>query len=657
VSEYDVYVERALATAVPLRSDRRPAWDDVVRRTGLAASETTASRRSYGRAFALVVAVFAVAGALAAVPATREGLAAVGRDAFDGLSSWLGREPGQPASAREQEGFEKRNAAAYAEFPAGTQLRLLKRVRVAGRTYSLLGFRSHASLCLRLVNAARPAKVGANQCVTLRELQRSSAPALVAADAFFRAADNSVDGLFGFADDTVFRVEARRSRGDRTLVAVANNAFVVLRARRAGTVRDHPPYDPIVQVAAIKQDGRRVAVPYLANGMVDYTQASFVPSYLSFQRVAPADLPGPDAAVARFTGGTISWLDQREKRGQPWTPHFPRERYGIGTPVFSRAIQPDPADPLRVGVFVTRVAHQSRLPRTKPGTLVLCTTELRPLRGAAGYECGGRGKPWFGKGQPLMTSSYGLGQITQRVGLAADQVAAINVFLASGRVVPAALRDNVFSFSVPTAQLPAKIVAYDSRHRPMWANVLYGPPKPTPCPPARPVTPSTSRAFERIDLGKLTINGKNLFGHSPADVRAALGSPARVQPNSAMNGHAQPTYYYGYSAPRRATPIVQFGWRQHRVRALSFTYNNVNVVDAHLGAILRLQPEALQQKIQARYGTKYKLETPYGSSPGFLGYVNGCTGSFTTRDGVVRISFGIDPRAGARPTLSLSHGY
>jgi hypothetical protein len=35
-------------------------------------------------------------------------------------------------------------------------------------------------------------------------------------------------------------------------------------------------------------------------------------------------------------------------------------------------------------------------------------------------------------------------------------------YLASGRVVPAALKDNAFSFSAPTGQFPAKLVAYDS---------------------------------------------------------------------------------------------------------------------------------------------------------------------------------------------------
>jgi hypothetical protein len=655
MNESDAHVERALAAAVPLRPDRKPAWDDVVRRAEVSTPPRLLWRRPHRRALVFALVLCAVAGAAAAVPATRDGLAAVGRDAFDGLSSWLGREPGQPASAREQAGFDKRNAASYAEFPAGTKLRLLTRVRAGGRTYSLLGFRSHSSLCLRLVNASRPATPGANQCVTIRELERSPAPVSVAAGAFFRAADMNVDGIFGFADDTVARVEVKRQRGDRASVPAANNAFVVLRARRAGTVRDHPPYDPIVQVRAIKRDGARVAVPYIASGMVDYTHAPSVPSYLRWQRIGPADLPGPTAPAAPFTGGTIGWLDHREPRGQPWKPSFKHERYGIGTKLFSRAIQPDPADPLRIGVFLVRVGKQSRVARTiRPGSLVLCQSELRPLGGGTGYGCG-RGKPWFRKGQPLTMSYQGPDQMTQIVGLAADQVSAINVFLASGRVVPAALKDNAFSFSAPTAQFPAKVVAYDGRRRPIWITVLNGAPKPTPCPPARPAPLQPARAYERIDLADLTINGQSLFGRSPAEVRSALGPPARIQTRSVMNSHGEPTYYYGATTQQAAPLIVQFGWRQHRIRAISFTYNNTNVADAHLGSILRVQPEALQQKIRARYGPKYKLETPYGSVP--EAFAGGCSAAFTTRDGVVRISFGINPRAGARPTLSLSHGY
>ena len=100
-----------------------------------------------------------------------------------GLSSWLRGEPGEPASAGEQAGFSERNAASYASFPADTTLRLLRRETVGGKTLSLLGFRNSSSLCLRLIRADLPAGRGENQCVTLRELERYPAPALVAARA------------------------------------------------------------------------------------------------------------------------------------------------------------------------------------------------------------------------------------------------------------------------------------------------------------------------------------------------------------------------------------------------------------------------------------------------------------------------------------------
>jgi hypothetical protein len=406
--------------------------------------------------------------------------------------------------------------------------------------------------------------------------------------------------------------------------------------------------------------------------MVDYTNGPLaVPSYTKFPHITASDLPGPTKVDTPFAGGTIRWLDRHEKRGEPWQPATGRGQTVLlaGDRLLSRAVQPDPADPLRVGIQLIRVGSNPRFPprvtHFKPGSIALCQTEILPLtgRGGGGVGCT-HGKPWFRKGQPLSMSGYGPDQITQWTGLAADEVGAINVFLASGRVIPAALRDNAFFFSAPTSQLPAKIVAYDHERRPIWISVMGGAPRPTPCPPARPAPETRPAPYERVDLAARTINGHRLFGESPARIRAALGKPDYVRHFSVSNGHREPTYFYGLKHPipparrpfiteRTADLAVRFGWRQHRIRALSFAYRDANVVDARLKSLLRLQPEQLERRMRSAYRSEYELETGYGSIPAFVG----CTAVFVGRDTSIRLSFGIDPRAGGVPFLIFSHGY
>jgi hypothetical protein len=191
---------------------------------------------------------------------------------------------------------------------------------------------------------------------------------------------------------------------------------------------------------------------------------------------------------------------------------------------------------------------------------------------------------------------------------------------------------------------------------------MGGAPRTTPCPPAR-LAPGTRPApYERIDLAARKVNGRRLFGESPGTVSAALGKPDYVRYFSSMNGHREPTFFYGLHVPKRgirfvnerhADLAVTFGWRQHRIRALSFAYRNTNVHDARLGSLLRVDPERLERQIRSNYGSRYELQTAYGSVPEFVG----CGGAFVSRDKSVSLFFGIDPRAGAVPFLTLRHGY
>jgi hypothetical protein len=101
-------------------------------------------------------------------------------------------------------------------------------------------------------------------------------------------------------------------------------------------------------------------------------------------------------------------------------------------------------------------------------------------------------------------------QITEFAGAVADGVTSIKLYLASGRVIPAALRDNAYTVAGPTAQFPAKLVAFDAKGRVVGLQVLGGPARATPCPPlsvwSAARLPAT-HPYQRLDLGSLTVNG------------------------------------------------------------------------------------------------------------------------------------------------------
>jgi hypothetical protein len=530
---------------------------------------------------------------------------------------------------------------------------------VGGHTLSLLGFRNSSSLCLRLIRTDLPAGRGENQCVTLRELERSPAPALVAAQAWFRFGDaaTTADGVFGFADDTVRAVEVRRARSGWTRVPVASNVFLAMQGRPSGSVKNPPPFDPIVQVRALTREGGRVRVPFVAADSGVYAAGlPRVPSYLKAPSTRPEELPGPSTVEARFPGGTIGWLERREPRGEPFSPDR-RVADSLGTIVYGRAIQPDAESPVRVGATLVRVGRNSRLHNARPGQLMICSSELRPLgRGGTGFGCpapSSRGP--FSAGRPLDVSFIGPEQITQLAGLAADGVAAIDLYLASGRIVPAALRDNAFLVQAPTTQLPGKLVAYDDQRRVIGILPVPGAAKPAPCPratlPSPPVRPP--EPYERLDLATMEVDGQEILGRGVAEVVAALGRPDRVAYFSSTNGIREPTLFYGGTRPESAALQVAFRYRKRGVRAISLNYQSPNVVDARVGRVLRMQPSELERRIAAAYGNRYDLGVAYGSEPG-----RGCTGIFQTARRNATITFGVNPYYGSpRPSLTLWHGY
>jgi len=668
MGELDLLVKETLERQVPLRRDVRPDWADVLRRAELVnvvAKGRPRPRlerpRRASRRLLLACALIALAAFAAGASPIGPALAGLGRDAFDGLSSWLRAEPGEPAPAGEQAGFSARNDASYASFPSATKLRLLLRETVGGKTLSLLGFRNGSALCLRLVRADLPAGRGENQCVTLRELRRYPAPALVAAQARFRFHQpaTTAEGVFGFADDTLRTVEVRRTGSGWESVRVSSNVFLAMNARPSSGGKP-PPFDPIVQVRAVTRDGGRVRVPFVANDWGDYGQGlPNVPSYVKVPSIGPEDPPGPKAVEVRFSGGTIAWLERREPRGEPFALDR-RLVETIGPIVISRKIQPDPESPFRVVATLVRVAADSSMGRVRPGDFVICMGELRPLgRAVGGFVCPGPGPNGpFRAGQPFTLPFLGPEPISQLAGLAADEVAAIDLYLASGRIVPAALRDNAYLVQAPTTQLPGKLVAYDDRHHVIGIVPLPGPARPVPCPPARFAPASqtqTPKSYERLDLATMEVNGQEIFGRSVAEVERALGRPDRVGDfTRARNGIREPTLFYGGTQAENAALQVAFRYRKGSLRAISLTYQGQGLVDARLGRVLRMQPLELQRRIAAAYGDRYELGHAYGSQPG-----SGCTGSFQTARRNVWVNFGLNlyGSGSRRPYLILYHGY
>ncbi len=463
MTESDSLVRDILESQVPLRLDRAPDWSDVVTRT-----RRRARPRRLLAAGAFAAALLVVASALAAT----------GHNPFGTIGSWLNGNPGQPASSREQAGFTNRNDASYAAFPSGTKIRRLTQTTVDGHVFTLLGFKSGESLCLRLVRANQAGARGTNQCVTLRELDSSQSPVLVASQAWFQTATEYVNGIFGFADDTVRSVEYRRGRGAWQTVGVVNNVFVTLAGRPSGTVRHPNPLPSIVQVRAVTRSGHLVPVPFVASDEASYPNGlPRVPSYLTHANTKPQDLPGPAKVDRPFTGGTIGWLVRHEQRGIAWQPEH--LFVNIGTLVFSRAVQPDPDSPVRVGLFLVKSVPNRFLRHLKPGTLVLCHTVIRPLNGpSGGIGCdpfAGGAAALFPSGQPFTSSFTGPDQITELAGAVADGVTSMKLYLATGRVIPAALADNAYTVAGPTAQFPAKLVAFDAQGRVVGLQVVRRP--------------------------------------------------------------------------------------------------------------------------------------------------------------------------------------
>lgn len=624
-------LQHALDELVDRDAPDRRDWSDVVRRADRLS--TTERRRSFQRRRLLALAA-AISGLLAA--------AAFATSLDDRFSAWVSGSPGMPAPASDQRGFAERNRVAFASFPEGTTLRLLLSRTIGGTTFKLLGFRNGTAYCLRLARSDRPNAIGRNACLRSAELRGRAA--LVAGDAVFRIGDpeRSTRGVFGFASDDVNAVLVRLTNG-RERVPVRNNVFLAVNSQPSGTVQRHPLPDRILALTALLHDGGRRNIPYVIEGMGVFRGGRIMSGPTYFGRDPNASLPGPTRVEAPIRDPRVGWLERREPRGTPLTPL----RGGVKVE-FGRFIQPDPDSPIRIGVLrASSLPLGRRLPRGQPEAICIVTSP--PLALTAGsFGC----SPVFSEGA-LILGPWGGDPIVAFAGLASDGIMRVTAYLATGRTVEAALRDNVFSVAVPQADLGLRLVGYDAQGRVAAITEVQGNAVALPCPRAELPTPTSElpapRRWERIDLSRMTVAGETILGRTPDEVVTILGEPTRtIEAAQRTNGVPIPELRYGSELPAGAGLTVGFVKKRDRIEANSLAFQSPSVVDVRLGHVLRMQPERLQRELGSTYGSSYRLHRSYGADP-----VRGCSGSFLDRRSRAGIGFGLDPHRPSRPTLTI----
>jgi hypothetical protein len=326
--------------------------------------------------------------------------------ALGGFHAWLSGSPGKPAPKAEQE-----KLASFG-FPKDTKLRELIRMTVDGKVYVLLGFRSGEALCLRLKAVSLGHSLGPT-CAPAARLRHTSAPILpvIASGGFDdRYAHPSAATSFGIAADGLSRVVVHAIDGDHR-AALAGNAYL--------WVQNEPNTGQrALSVTAVSSDGSRMTLPLEAS--------------------PPLRRPrGPTRIETRIAHPTVGWYVRGEKRGFARGPNDP----------WTRFVKPDPQSNVRVGLsgrWCLLVAYGESDPSTG------CTDAKGIWSQGPVY--------W------TMTGEYGI-DFVRISGVAADGVQRVVVFLADGQWQRAALRDNLFTSLVATAEFPARIVAYDSRGR------------------------------------------------------------------------------------------------------------------------------------------------------------------------------------------------
>jgi hypothetical protein len=449
--DVDPRVRDELERLLPPPDESGSEWNAVLRRLD------APTRRRLRPRLAAVLA-FAAAAVLGAAAVSPVG-GAVARGVGD-FSAWLAGVPGDPVSEEEQRSFEEANAHTWARFPGGPELRRLITTRAAGATFELFGFRTGESLCLRLV-ARGIAGTPATSCAPLRELRSASAPALVLlTDHSFGEAELPKDALpgtyarsaasatVGIVADGVTRVVLHADDGDHR-AHVESNAFL--------SVVPHPePGTRVRRATAVSSDGRLVEVP-LAQAPFGFEVGS-----------APlGEAYGPTRVERRVVGGTIGWVERREERGEALSDDLGRMQEALGRFEFARVLTPDPTSHMRVAITIGELPAPRQ---DRRGEKHLCVF----LIGGGGGGC----SPYMDHPFPAgpvrvgISVSHGGNQFATLSGLASDDVARIDLFLASRERVAVPLRDNVFLIEAARTKFPVRLVAYDDDGEIIWLETL-----------------------------------------------------------------------------------------------------------------------------------------------------------------------------------------
>jgi hypothetical protein len=450
--DVDPRVRDELERLLPLPDENGSEWNAVLRRL----DGPTGRRPRRLLVVVLAVAATAVVGAAAVSPVG----GAVARGVGD-FSAWLAGVPGDPASEEEQRSFEEANALSWARFPDGPQLRRLITSRAAGATFELFGFRTGESLCLRLV-ASGIAGTPATSCAPLRELRSASAPALVLmTDHSFgegKVPEDAVPGTyarsaasatFGIVADGVTEVVLHADDGDNR-ARVESNAFL-------SVVSHAEPGTRVRRATATSDDGQRVDVP-LAQAPFGFEVGS-----------APlGEAYGPTRVERRVVGGTVGWVERREERGDALSGELDGMQRALGRFEFARVLTPDPTSHMRVAITIGELPAHRQGGRDEEHLCVFLIAE------GAGGGCNPYPDHSFPRGPVRVgiSVSHGGNQFATLSGLASDEVARIDLFLATRERVAVPLRDNVFLIEAARTKFPVRLVAYDDDGRIIWVQTL-----------------------------------------------------------------------------------------------------------------------------------------------------------------------------------------
>jgi hypothetical protein len=126
-----------------------------------------------------------------------------------------------------------------------------------------------------------------------------------------------------------------------------------------------------------------------------------------------------------------------------------------------------------------------------------------------------------------------------------------------------------------------------------------------------------------FDLAAGTILGHPVLGRSVAAIRSSLGPPDYIE-------HYTQREDLGYGV--NAAPRVEVIFNG---TAWALEFGDPTDVEAKLGGVLTVTPQALQRQIEAAYAGVFRLVRSYHCD------AKGCFGLFLSKDGSRRVIFGI----------------